>query len=84
MSGHCVECGLTCDKCPGCRHPRPEAKEARPKADLQAESTDSRRVATEDTVLPDGGHRLDGFCWCQPTAELDGDGHIYVHREVLQ
>lgn len=29
-------------------------------------------------------HQLSGFCWCQPTAEDTGDGHIFVHRSVVQ
>ena len=40
------------------------------------------------TVWPDqpemlDGHRLDGFCWCQPLAEDTGDGYVYVHRRSL-
>jgi|GEM_PF-6798230 len=60
-------------------------KEAHPKMDLPTEATESRRVGTSITVAPETTHRLDGFCWCQPTAEadLDGDGHVYVHRQMV-
>jgi hypothetical protein len=60
MSGHCVECGLTCDKCPGCRHPRPEAKEMA----YRALQTEPKRSADHEPWCSDPKPHKPGESTC--------------------
>jgi len=39
----------------------------------------------DDVGQPDEtDHRLDGFCWCQPSVEeVPPDGRIFIHRQTI-
>jgi hypothetical protein len=49
-----------------------------------SEQTDHSEVhVTPETASDEPTHQLDGFCWCQPLAEVEIGGVVYIHRRTL-